>query len=254
MIQKIQVDRYFHIYADPEDGTGHLFCEQGANYERHIRTELERFVWSSKGFLDIGANVGFHTMLAKSIRRSIDVIAVEANPATVQLFSRAVAECAIEGITIITAALQDHDHVIQMDARFSNATCAALRSWSFGDPNICFSPCITLDRLNLDHIDLVKMDIDGHEYLALKGANKLLRSRPNIIFEYHLGVINRSGIKGPELLEFLTALGYTLTVLESVPGIRKTFTDPMECHKHVLATTGTVADILAQHESRHHPG
>lgn len=248
MIQRLPIGP-FHIYADPDDGTGHLFTEQGLDYEPHIQAELKRLLPACTGFLDIGANVGFHTMLVKSLRRSIPVISIEVHPETAQLLARAVAECALEGVTILPLAVAHNCHVVQIDAHNSNAVCAVLGSWPFNTPHARFAPCITLDTLDLRHINLVKMDIDGGEYLALHGATHLLAQRPTIVFEYHLGVVARSGIKGPELLHYLTQRGYQLTVLNfppSHPVIRRTFTSADACHKYVLATTGLAVDILAE--------
>lgn len=47
--------------------------------------------------------------------------------------------------------------------------------------------CITLDSLELPRIDFIKMDIEGYEVEALKGAKAVLeRFRPTIWVEYHI--------------------------------------------------------------------
>jgi FkbM family methyltransferase len=67
-------------------------------------------------------------------------------------------------------------------------------------------PCTTLDycvsRHGIPHVDLLKLDIEGHELQALQGAARAIRA---IFFEY-TNIIER--IKNPDaVLEFLDSAG-----------------------------------------------
>jgi FkbM family methyltransferase len=47
--------------------------------------------------------------------------------------------------------------------------------------------CITIDSLNLDAVDLIKIDVEGHEYQALLGATETIeRCHPVIMIEEKL--------------------------------------------------------------------
>lgn len=76
-------------------------------------------------------------------------------------------------------------------------------------------PKVSLDafgqRRGLQRVDLVKMDIEGAEERALRGAIELLRQfRPRVLLEAH-------GRPGAEAIEFLRSLGYTITSISEEP-------------------------------------
>jgi FkbM family methyltransferase len=235
----------YYIYADPQDGTGHLFVEQGLAFEAHIRRELEQRLPTCHHFLDIGANVGFHTISAKSINPTLQVTAIETNPASVDLLVRAAAENNLTNLTIISTALAEGSGFIQTDRRYSNAVCAPLGTWPAEAPGATYAPCTPLDLYHLPNVDLVKMDVDGYEWRVLQGATRLIAQRPVWLFEYHLGVIARGGIEGPELLHFFKELGYSLTLLDFVNDARVPVSDVAQAHTYVGRLPEQCVDVLA---------
>lgn len=70
---------------------------------------------------------------------------------------------------------------------------------------------VVLDDVIEDPIHFLKIDVEGHEYEVLKGAEKLIkRSYPDIYLETHPTIVADS-TKNCE--EFLTNLGYTAIVI-----------------------------------------
>ena len=69
---------------------------------------------------------------------------------------------------------------------------------------------IQLDSLNLENIDYIKIDVEGHELDVLKGCENTIRvNKPVIEFEYN-GLADRLfGVKYEDISEFLNKLGYT---------------------------------------------
>ena len=80
-------------------------------------------------------------------------------------------------------------------------------------------PSITLDEFvsarNLDKVDLLKIDTDGHELSVLKGAHETIRKcRPLVIFEAGLYLMEERGV---DFRSFATFFGKVLVIRYSMP-------------------------------------
>lgn len=79
---------------------------------------------------------------------------------------------------------------------------------------------IKVQTLSLDDVglrpDVIKIDVEGSEYLALKGAWHILQDcRPKIVLETHANEIDGIGGSLVEVCSLLTSLQYQLTDLET---------------------------------------
>lgn len=83
----------------------------------------------------------------------------------------------------------------------------------------CETEVTTLDSFFQQYpdcrISLIKMDIEGAELLALRGARKLLEEhRPVILYEENEGAYRAFGYTVEEVRNFLSAFGYRLHFLK----------------------------------------
>jgi FkbM family methyltransferase len=81
------------------------------------------------------------------------------------------------------------------------------------------TPVITLDGFcaehGLDHIDFIRMDIEGAELMALTGAAAILdRDRPHVLLEIHPEMLAaRFGGTAEQVVDLFTARGYRMFAL-----------------------------------------
>ncbi len=65
-------------------------------------------------------------------------------------------------------------------------------------------------------IDLIKIDVEGAEYLVLDGAREIIRKwKPLIIFEHGLGASDKYGYGPSEVFHLLDSLGMGISTLDS---------------------------------------
>jgi FkbM family methyltransferase len=82
-------------------------------------------------------------------------------------------------------------------------------------------PVATLDALLGDqHVDFVKIDVEGAEFDVLQGAHGIItRSRPLILFEFGLGGADYFGVDAAKMYALLETLGYEVhTVADYIDG------------------------------------
>jgi FkbM family methyltransferase len=68
---------------------------------------------------------------------------------------------------------------------------------------------ITLDSLNLNNIDFIKIDVEGNELNVIKGAtDTIIRNRPIIQFEYNNLAKNLCNVEYTDIELYLNSIGY----------------------------------------------
>ncbi len=172
--------------------------------------------------LDVGANIGFYTLLAA--KRGARVFSIEADPLNAAMLRHHVQ---INGfgkqVTIHQMAATDSVKKVTLYRH----------PFNLGESNILENGQIcetiegaTLDSLNLPPIDICKMDIEGAELLALRGMQDTLARSPNIkLFVEHADVFENS----QALLAYLRKNFSRLQVMEA-PNIDPNGNIPAHCN------------------------
>jgi FkbM family methyltransferase len=135
--------------------------------------------------LDCGANIGVFTRKALSRGASL-VVAIEPAPQTLSAFRRNFETEIREGRVIAYAkGVWDHDGELELSLDAANqANNSLVMRREAAVPKVRV-PLTTIDKivaeLKLPHVDFIKMDIEGAEKPALKGAeNTIKRFRPRM--------------------------------------------------------------------------
>jgi FkbM family methyltransferase len=170
--------------------------------------------------LDVGANEGLYTLF---FRRRVGlqglVIAVEPSKRERARLERNLSLNGFSDVRIVAAALSDRSgsaqlHVAEDDHAGHNTLGGFAAGWvkSARDEAV---PLVTLDALveaqGIRRIDVIKLDIEGAELAALRGAVALLkRDHPILLFEVMEESLQTQGTSAAELLNFVRGLGYAL--------------------------------------------
>jgi len=216
-IQLAQLDD-FNIYASPEDaGVGrHVLA---GSYEAEVTAVFRRFLRPGMNVVDIGANIGFFSMLSASIvGPSGSVLAIEPNPANARLVEASRRSNGFDHVTVAQVAVGRETGLLVLNAGRSNGTTSAPSDQLAELLAATTVPCVTVDSLTSDraHVDFVKIDVEGAEYNALLGASQMLaRDRPFVVSEFSPAqLVGISGVDGETYLRWLIDQRYNLGIIE----------------------------------------
>jgi len=181
------------------------YIKKGLVWEPHIEKLFHQHVKEGDTVLDIGGHIGTHTMvLSRCVgpRGKVHVFEPQVKLFTELLVNTYLNGC--ENVEPHRVALGAKGGVAYMDHPcLKNEGMARISSK--GEK----VPVKTLDSFQLSNISLIKMDIEGYEMEALKGAlSTLQKNRPVMIVEVF------QGAECSERLKFIEGLGYEITHLE----------------------------------------
>ena len=134
---------------------------------------LLHFLREGDHFLDIGANVGSYTVLAAGVRRAT-VLAFEPDPMTVKALKRNIELNFLYDLVIVhQTAVGDQDG----EVTFTRGLDTVNRVATPDETDVQVVQVGTLDTLiGTYQPTMIKMDVEGYEEAAIRGAKALLAS------------------------------------------------------------------------------
>ena len=192
-----------------------LFWRGWQGYEPEMTALFYQLALQAETVLDVGAHIGFFSLLASIVNPSAQVFAFEP---LARIFARLNQNIALNGLTkvqtfcvavgaqegIAEFYFPDEDTPVSSSLR-SDMLTATLPAELIRHVPV---PVVTLDRIvsdhNVAHVSLIKLDTERTEHEVLAGARATLeRDRPDIICEVWPDAGN-----GRQLEELLHPLGY----------------------------------------------
>jgi FkbM family methyltransferase len=185
-----------------------------AVFTRHVR-DLFLFEYEPQTgdvVVDVGAGTGAETLeFSRLVGPDGRVVAIEAHPAT---FARLVALCranSLANVTTLAVLLADFDG----DAAISDDGNHLRNARSDDGIRVAARRLDSLAReLDIDRIDLLKMNIEGAETDALLGLGSLAERTRHVVISCHdfLGVPTKAAV-----CAFLRDRGFELTTRDDAP-------------------------------------
>lgn len=220
----VKLDEGFVLDVDLRDeGVGRaIFVERG--YERSETDFLKTKLRTGMSVVDIGANLGYYTVLASRIvGNSGRVLAIEPDAHNFALLDHNIRCNGLTNVTAINAALGPSKGTTKLHCSANN----------FGDHRAYASDedresvevtVLTLDDILTQHeieqVDLLKMDVQGYEESVVHGMRESLdygRMR-GILMEYWPHGIRCAGGDPDRLSMLFEQAGYSFSVLKCQEG------------------------------------
>jgi FkbM family methyltransferase len=231
--RRVRIDSGIYLEVDLTSAIGREIYYHGS-YEPELADFLRRSLEPGMVFIDAGANLGeFSLRAARLVGPTGRVFALEASPETARHLERNVQINRLRNVRVIQAALCE----AETPQAFHLGRGRDSGSSSLSPPHDYMGETLTVDGVRLDllalresltRVDCIKLDVEGAELMALRGATALL-SGPNppvIVFEYNPDVSRRAGWGLSDIGHLLGGFGYSLHYLgRNGIGVRVTTTD-----------------------------
>lgn len=175
-------------------------------YELRKTAEIERRLTTGAVFVDVGSSEGdFALLAARLVGPTGRVIAFEPDPDNVETIRANVAANRFDTVTVHAAALSDRDGEATLYQSAVSGWHSLLPNLENRDHNVVTVPVMRLDSVDLDRLDMIKIDVEGAEVAVLNGARAALtRHRPVVLLDTHPSL----GADVAALQAFFDDLGY----------------------------------------------
>lgn len=211
--------------AAPKGAAGALIYYLGSS-EPESAAFVKGFLKPGMVLFDVGAHIGEYTLLAASCVGDTGAVhAFEAQPGTAALLRRNCEVNRTRNAVVNTCAVSDQEGEVEFDvcAEPSMSAMAASETGSRKLQRISV-PATTLDAYCARHRvwpNLLKIDVEGAEWLVMKGATQMLRrpAAPVILFECLPWTYTRFGYNPETVMGFLRDLGYRIYRLADHGGL-----------------------------------
>src|SRR6185312_12752535 len=194
------VSREIFINGIYEQGTSDLFAERSPK---------------DGIFLDLGANIGAISVPLHRKRKDLRIVGVEAAPWLFPYLQRNFEYNGLDGAGLVNKALfykddQDIDFFAP-DVKFGKGSLSP--TYTDKATKVRTVRLDTLiGQLRLPRVDIIKIDVEGHEYNVFLGAEMLLgrSDAPDILFEFEDWAEDAAKLAPGTAQAFLMSKGFTL--------------------------------------------
>ena len=186
-------------------------------WDPDLSTFIETNLSPGDVFIDVGAHVGYFTLLAaRRVGPRGTVLSIEPNPFALDQLRRNVERSHLRNVLMEHTACGESRATVPLYLQTeSNSSMASLYFGKASSAGAVDVRCTPLDDLcqerGLHRVMLVKIDVEGAELFVLRGMKRIMREmRPAIVIELHPHLLEDVGTPLHEVLALLQELDYVL--------------------------------------------
>jgi FkbM family methyltransferase len=169
-------------YEPNTDIGGKLFFY--GQFEENELSLCKQYIKEDSIVLDIGANIGLHSLSFAELAPSGCVVAFEPSLATFELLVKNVN--GKSNISPVNLAITDTGGILDFFQASDNAYSSLVDTKRKGIVKVSKVPCMktddVVDALQLRRVDFIKIDVEGLEHNVLKGMEKVIAKYHPVIF------------------------------------------------------------------------
>lgn len=174
-------------------------------WEPHIEKFLKVNLSKDDVFLDAGSNYGYHSIVSSLLCKK--VYSFEPQKKLFDIQNLTIEKNKISNIQTFNCALGNKIETSQMLFIDYDKSC------NFGDLSIGEGGAeiniVTIDSLNIERLDVVKIDVQGYEKFVIQGGLEIIsKCKPSFIIEFEDHHLRKFSYSSEELIKFMMELGY----------------------------------------------
>ncbi len=214
----------FLIALDPRNGYIDEKIFDKGYFEEEMLDAFLHYLKPGMTFVDIGANIGQHTLfVSRIVGPTGNVISFEPIPHLYEQIKRSVNANAMTNVTLLNYGCGEKGCSMTLYINKANigASSVIAPKEDHKEEKVTIHILRAEDKLlPYTKIDLIKIDVEGYEYQALLGLERIIaRDRPILFIEYTPTFYKRSNNDsnnndGIRLLALLEKYGYKIKDLE----------------------------------------
>lgn len=181
---------------------------QGA-WEEELGAQLRSLLRPGMTAVDVGGNIGYVALLmAERVGPSGRVVAVEPDPRNAHVLRLNAARTRGARIDVVEAAAWSEPDVLDLGLHATNTGDHRVGPIGDGPRETVQVRAVRLDDVLPPHVDLMLLDTQASEHVALRGARRLLeRSRPVLFVEFWPQGLREAGADPVSVLDEYRAMG-----------------------------------------------
>ena len=186
-----------------------LYFQKKVIIEPSITKNLLNLIKDDDIFYDIGANIGYYTVILGNYLKNGKVISVEPDKSNLRFLKLNIKKNNLKNIIVIPKAVSDKKgyNTLYVDKVTGRTSSLEKSAWhtSFNIIDESKVETETMDSLTYKYgvPTIIKCDIEGHELSFLEGAKETLKYQPIIILE----VVEKNK---SEVMKILNEYGYKI--------------------------------------------
>jgi FkbM family methyltransferase len=153
-------------------------------WDRWERQYIRKVLKPGSVFVDVGSNIGAYALWAADVVGPTGrVVAIEADPLTIEVLRRNVQLNDLESvISVYHVGVSDRDEILQVDRRCGDMGVTRLVPNQHGNgPEVaCRTLASVLTSAGIDHVDMLKIDVEGFEPRVLGRYFQETRQQPRL--------------------------------------------------------------------------
>lgn len=165
-------------------------------YEQDIvESTLLKYIQNASVIIDVGAHIGSHTVMYGVLNPTAKIYSFEIQSTIYKLLQRNVIRNRLHNVELYHCAVGNKTKMVTVNNEITDGPnanepyeYASEKYYNFGGVSLGSGGeqvmMTTIDNLNLDRCDFIKIDVEGFEYPVILGAiNTIIKYKPVIFYE-----------------------------------------------------------------------